>query len=101
MVTSSISIVLSLITLYMYCSYELKIMGLTLARARKGTSAANGGSKLAYNAVNENLLNKVIEWVQSYASSHPDEGKLKFKSTMTWPTALKIEDFGGGAFEQR
>lgn len=76
-------------------------MGQTIARARKGTSAADGGSKLAYNSVNENLLNKVIDWVSAYAGAHPGESKLKFKTTITWPTMLKVEDFGGGAFEQR
>lgn len=76
-------------------------MGLTLSRARKGTSAANGGSKLAYNSVNEDLLIKIMDWVQSYASAHPTESKMKFKSAMSWHTSLKIEDFSGGAFEQR
>ena len=75
-------------------------MGQTISQARKGTSAADGGSRLAYNAVNENLLNKVISWVQSYTSAHPAEGDRKFKSPLTWPTSLKHEDFNG-AFEQR
>ncbi|KAF6041243.1 ARMC4 [Bugula neritina] len=76
-------------------------MGLTIGRARKGTSAADGGSRIPFNAINENLLNKIIDWVTSYAGAHPEESKLKFKSTMTWSTSLKIEDFSGGAFEQR
>lgn len=76
-------------------------MGLTLARARKCSSAADGGSKLTYSQPNEDLLNKVMAWVSSYPSSHPDEAKLKFKSVMTWPTSLKIDDFSGGAYEQR
>ena len=76
-------------------------MGQTIARARKQASAADGGSKLAFNAVNENLLNKIIDWVSGYAGAHPEESKLKFKSVMEWPTCLKIEDFSGGAFEQR
>lgn len=76
-------------------------MGQTIARARKGTSAADGGSKLSYNAINENLLNKIMDWLSGYAGAHPEESKLKFKTAMTWPTCLKLEDFSGGAFEQR
>lgn len=76
-------------------------MGQTIARARKGTAATAGGTKLAYNSVNEELLNKVIEWVSSYAGAHPAESKIKFKHPMTWPTSLKVDDFSGGAFEQR
>lgn len=75
-------------------------MGQTLARARKGTSATAGSTKVAYNAVNETLLNNIIDWVSGYAGAHPGESKIKFKTPMTWPTILKAEDFGG-AFEQR
>lgn len=75
-------------------------MGQTIAQARKGTSAADGGSRIAYNAVNENLLNKVMNWVQTYTSAHPAEASRKFKGALTWPSSLKHEDFSG-AFEQR
>jgi len=74
-------------------------MGQTLASARKST--ADGGGRLAYNEVNENLLNKLMDWATSYAGAHPGEAKLKFKAPLSWPTTLKVEDFSGGAFEQR
>lgn len=76
-------------------------MGQTIARARKATSAAEGGSKIAYNAVNENLLNKIMDWLSGYAGAHPAESKLKFKSAISWQSSLKIDDLSGGAFEQR
>lgn len=76
-------------------------MGQTLARARKGTSATAGSTKLAYNIVNESLLNKVMDWVSAYPGSHPEESKIKFKNPIAWPTGLKGDDFSGGAFEQR
>ena len=76
-------------------------MGQTLERARKGTSATAGSTKLAYNAVNETLLNKVIDWLSGYPGAHPAESKIKFKVPVSWPTGLKGDDFSGGAFEQR
>ncbi|CAH1788410.1 unnamed protein product [Owenia fusiformis] len=77
-------------------------MGGCLARATHWTSATGGGGKmkLEYNSKNQSILNNIIQFMEGFTASHPEEAKLVFKSAMKWTTELTLDDFTSGYEEK-
>ena len=76
-------------------------MGQTLSSAAQWTSAKEGrGGKLEFTPANEAILNKIIQFVDGFSGSYPEESKVVFKQPITWPTDLTPADLSG-SYNQR
>ena len=74
-------------------------MGQTLAVAANWTTAKEGAKgKLEYTDNNEMILNKIIQFIEGFSSSHSAEAEIEFSQPLTWKTALKPGDFEGGEY---
>ena len=72
-------------------------MGLTLSKAAEWTSAKDGsGGKLEYSAVNKEILNSILNWVEKFVTTRQaDFEKLTFKEPLIWISTLSPEIFAG------
>jgi len=77
-------------------------MGQTLSSAAQWTTAKEGGQgKLEYTLSNEAILNKIMSFVQGFASEHKDECKITFKQPLVWVSDLSPSDFNNGGYSRR
>lgn len=77
-------------------------MGQALQRAAQWTSAKGGsGGKLEFTKINEDLLNTIMQWVDGFSAKNPEEGRLTFKSPLTWPSTLRPDRLTGGGYTER
>ena len=68
-------------------------MGQTLATAAQWTSAREQGrGKLEFSPANELILNRILQFVEGFGGSHPEESKLVFKQPLVWETDLTPDE---------
>ena len=71
-------------------------MGQTLATAAKWTSAGEGPrGSLEYNPTNEVILNKFLEFSESFCSTYPELSKIEFKQALVWSSDLPPQNVSG------
>lgn len=77
-------------------------MGQALQRAAQWTSAKDGsGGKLEFTKINEDLLNTIMQWVDGFSAKNPEEGRLTFKSPLTWQSTLRPDKMSGGGYTEK
>ena len=71
-------------------------MGQSLSVAARWTSSGSGPrGSLEYNKANELILNKFVQYCESFSGQFPEEAKVVYKQPLTWKTELKPSDFSG------
>ena len=77
-------------------------MGQALQRAAQWTSAKDGsGGKLEFTKINEDLLNTITQFVDGFQAKNPEEGRLIFKSPLTWTSSLRPDKMSGGGYTEK
>lgn len=65
-------------------------MGQSLQKAAEWTSVKDSsGGKLEFTKLNEELLNRIIQYVDGYSAKFPAESKLVFRKPLKWVSTLK------------
>ncbi|EGW05177.1 Armadillo repeat-containing protein 4 [Cricetulus griseus] len=71
-------------------------MGVALSRSAQWTAAGYETGTLEMTALNESILNEIIEFVEPFVYKYPQEAKFVFIEPLEWKTNLEPSAFESG-----